>query len=304
MGHLHEHNHSHHHHHNEAEGNIRFAFLLNLLFAVIEIAGGFITNSVAILSDAVHDLGDSLSLAFAWYFQRVSKRGRDERYSYGYRRFSLVGAMINTVVLFAGSLLVIVESLRRVIRPEEADARGMFILALFGVLINGLAMLRLRRGKSLNERTVGLHLLEDVLGWVAVLAGSAVMMFVDVPVLDPLMSLAISAYILFNIYRNLRQLFRVILQGAPSTPSQADVEAAVMEVEGLAGIHDLHLWSMDGEYIILSAHLVVKPALGAADIARLKQEVKGRLLGLNIRHCTLEIENEPEDCEFRDSCCT
>ncbi|MDR2497847.1 MAG: cation diffusion facilitator family transporter [Tannerellaceae bacterium] len=304
MPHHSHHHHSHNHHPQDAEGNILFAFLLNLLFAVIEVVGGLFTNSVAILSDALHDFGDCFSLGFAWFFQRISKRGRDERYSYGYRRFALVGAMINTVVLFAGSLFVVVESVQRLIRPEEADARGMFILAVFGVAINGIAMLRLRRGRSLNERTVSLHLLEDALGWIAVMVGSAVMMVVDFPALDPLMSLGIAAFILLNIYRNLRQLFRVILQGAPTTLSAADVQTAIMQVEGVESIHDLHIWSMDGEYNILSAHIVVQPNLSINRTAQLKLEVKRKLSDLNIHHSTLETENGPEDCDYINSCCT
>ena len=301
----HHHNHSHDHfrHHHDAEGNIRFAFVLNLLFGIIEIVGGIITNSVAIISDAIHDLGDSFSLALAWYFQKISKRGRDARYSYGYRRFSLVGALINAAILFAGSLFVIVESFRRLAEPEETDAQGMFLLAVLGVIVNGAAMLRLRRGGSLNEQTVSLHLLEDVLGWLAVLIGSVVMMVADLPALDPLLSLGVSAYILFNIYRNLRRLFSVILQGSPASPTPDEVEAAIMETDGTTGIHDLHIWSMDGEYNILSVHLVVLPGLGAAEIAELKQTVKLRLRDLNINHCTLEVEHGAENCEFKDGCC-
>ncbi|MDR2534196.1 MAG: cation diffusion facilitator family transporter [Tannerellaceae bacterium] len=298
----HNHSHNHAHHHHDAEGNIRFAFVLNLLFGIIEIVGGTLTNSVAIISDAIHDLGDSFSLGLAWYFQKISKRGRDARYSYGYRRFSLVGALINAAVLFAGSLFVIVESIRRLAQPEEADAQGMFWLAALGVIVNGAAMLRMRRGASLNEKTVSLHLLEDVLGWVAVLIGSAVMMLTHFPTLDPLLSLGISAYVLFNIYRNLKQLLNVILQGSPANPSLNEVEAAITKAEGALGIHDLHIWSMDGEYNILSVHIVVKPGLGAAQISQLKQKVKQSLRELNINHATLEIEHGAENCDYKDAC--
>src|SRR5690606_15018619 len=166
------HGHGHHHHHHEsgASGssrNIAVAFALNTAFALIEIVGGLYTNSMAILSDAVHDLGDSLSLGFAWYFERKSRRERDERYTYGYRRFSLLVAFINATILLVSSIFIIRESVLRLFEPEPPDAQGMAILAIIGVAVNGYALLRLRKGESVNERVVALHFVEDVLGWVA-----------------------------------------------------------------------------------------------------------------------------------------
>jgi cobalt-zinc-cadmium efflux system protein len=279
------------------------AFFLNLAFSIIEVIGGLLTNSVAILSDALHDFGDSFSLALAWYFQKVSKKKRDARYSYGYRRFSLLGALINSVVLLLGSFFVISESVQRLVSPQAADAKGMLVLAVAGIVINGLAMLRLKRGHSLNERTVSLHLLEDVLGWVAVLIGSVVMIFVEVPVLDPILSLGIACYILFNIYHNLRDTLRVVLQGTPEDVSCEAIEKSLQNLPGVKSIHDLHLWSLDGEYNISSLHAVVEPALTAQQIMELKQQIKRTLHTLHIGHVTLEIEQENEACDFHEDCC-
>ncbi|MDR3351054.1 MAG: cation diffusion facilitator family transporter [Prevotellaceae bacterium] len=279
------------------EGNIKIAFFLNLAFSIIEVIGGFLTNSVAILSDALHDFGDSFSLALAWHFQKVSGKKRDAKYSYGYRRFSLLGALINSVVLLLGSFFVISESVQRLMSPQPADAKGMLFLAIAGIVINGIAMLRLKKGHSLNERTVSLHLLEDVLGWIAVLAGSVVMIFVDIPVLDPILSLGIACYILFNIYHNVRDTLRVVLQGTPGNVSGEAVEAAVCRLDGVLSIHDLHLWTMDGEYNISSLHAVVEPALDAPQIAALKRQIKNTLKHLHIQHVTVEIEQENEECE-------
>ena len=303
----HEHNESHQHSHSllghqhyDAGSNIKVAFLLNLSFGIIEIIGGFFTNSVAIISDALHDLGDSFSLALAWYFQKISKKERNAKYSYGYRRFSLLGAMINSIVLLLGSFFIISESIQRIIEPQQANAKGMFYLAILGIVINGLAVLRLRKGHSLNERAVSLHLLEDVLGWIAVFIGSIIMMFVDVPILDPILSLGIACYILFNVYRNLRDILRVVLQGTPENVNGEEVESAIKTMQGVQSIHDLHIWSMDGEYNILSVHVVIKPNLDKNAIVQLKQEIKDKLTTMDVQHATIEIDQEGEHCGFSD----
>jgi cobalt-zinc-cadmium efflux system protein len=291
--------HTHVGHAHSAVSNIKVAFFLNLFFSAIELVGGLLTNSVAILSDALHDFGDSFSLALSWYFQKLSGKKRNAIYSYGYKRFSLLGALISSVVLLLGSLFVIQEAVERVLEPQQADAKGMLYLAIFGVVINGLAALRLKKGSSLNERAVGLHLLEDVLGWAAVLVSSLIMLFVDVPVLDPILSLAIAGFILFNIYKNLRDTLRVLLQGTPANVDHEAIETALRTLDGVTSIHDLHLWTMDGEYNILSVHLVVSHALSATDIIQLKGLAKERLKALHMQHATIEIDREGEDCACR-----
>ncbi|MDR1341098.1 MAG: cation diffusion facilitator family transporter [Prevotellaceae bacterium] len=291
------------HEHVHGNSNIGTAFFLNLAFSIIEVVGGSITNSVAILSDALHDLGDSVSLALAWYFQKLSRKKRDSEYSYGYRRFSLLGALINSVVLLIGSIFVISESISRLASPKEADAKGMFLLAILGIVINGFAMLKLKKGHSLNERTVSLHLLEDVLGWVAVLVASVIMIFVEIPVLDPILSLGIACYILFNIYNNLRDALRVILQGTPENINGEEIERALLNIEGIESVHDLHLWTMDGEYNISSVHIVVGANQDSSGIMELKRQVKQIFKQFNVQHSTVEVERNEENCEDRDNCC-
>jgi cobalt-zinc-cadmium efflux system protein len=293
----------HGHEHFHENGNIKIAFFLNLAFSLIEIIGGYLTNSVAILSDALHDLGDSFSLALAWYFQKVSKKKRDSEYSYGYRRFSLLGALINSVVLLVGSFFVISESLRRLASPETADAKGMFLLAILGIVINGIAVVRMKKGHSLNERAVALHLLEDVLGWIAVLIASIVMIFVDIPILDPILSLGIACYILFNIYHNLRDTLRVILQGTPENIDSEEIKNTLTNLEGIESVHDLHLWTMDGEFNISSVHIVVGINLDNSGIIELKKQVKEVMKKFNIQHSTVEIEQNEETCEYCENCC-
>jgi cobalt-zinc-cadmium efflux system protein len=300
----HSHNHTHQHSHSDASSNIGIAFFLNLAFTIIEVIGGLYTNSISILSDALHDFGDSFSLALAWYFQRLSRRKADAVYSYGYRRFSLLGAFINSLVLFAGSIFVIKECFERIVSPQPVNAHGMLLLAIIGIAVNGAAMLRLRRGNSLNERTVSLHLLEDVLGWAAVLVGSVIMSFTDLPIIDPLLSLAIACFILFNIYRNLSESLRVILQGTPEDVSYRQVEEALASIPEVIGIHDLHLWTMDGQYNILSVHLVIKSDTKRESHACIKKNARDKLRAIGIQHSTLELEETDENCGMAEDCCS
>lgn len=304
MGHHHHHHHSplHHHHHGHGDTkNIKVAFFLNLAFTIIEIIGGIFTNSLAILSDALHDLGDSLTLGLAWYFQNLSKKGRDKDYSYGYRRFSLLGAIVNSVVLIIGSIFILIEAIPRVINPEAVDAKGMIWLAILGVIVNGAAVLQLKKGTSINERVVSLHLLEDVLGWVAVLIASIIMLFFDVPLLDPILSMCIAAYILFNAYKGIKESFSIVLQGVPRNISIPELEKQLLTITDVEEVHDLHIWTMDGEYNILTLHLVVADDSTQAQIAEVRKEARHLLEHEHIEHVTIEVHTHSEACKL-DEC--
>lgn len=300
MGHDHS-NHHHHHHHPAEDGspkNIVVAFWLNTAFALLEIVGGLFTNSMAILADAVHDLGDSLALGLAYYFQKKSTKQKDKTYTYGYQRFSLLGAFINSMILILSSAFIIRESVSRLFSPEPPDAEGMVILALIGVMVNGYALLRLRKGESVNERVVALHFVEDVVGWIAVLIGSIVMMFADVPILDPILSLLIAAYILFNVFKSLRYTFRILLQRRPDSIDEEIIRRNVLAVPGVKDLHDLRFWSMDGQYNVMTLHVVVGENQSIQEREKIKQEVKHNLAHLKFRHTTVEIESEDEDCKL------
>lgn len=297
MTHRHNHHHSHTHTHGNSRKNILLAFVLNLGFSIVELVGGLLTNSVAILSDALHDFGDSISLGMAWYFEKVAERKPTARFTFGYKRFALLGALVNSTVLLIGSGIVIFESVKRVIHPEEVSAKGMFWLAVFGIIINGYAALRTRHSDSINERVVSLHLLEDVLGWIAVLVASTFMLFFDLPILDPILSIGISCFVLYNVFRNFRDTFGVILQGVPDN---IDIEDLMNKVSGLPcikGVHDLHVWTLDSQYNILSLHLVVENNITTLQQCEaIKQRVKNLLKENNIDHITIEIEAADEEC--------
>ena len=294
--------HSHEHHVHDDVKNISVAFTLNLVFTFIEFFGGLYTNSMAILSDAIHDLGDSISLGLAWYFQKISKRKSDVKFSYGYKRFSLLGALINAVILSVGSIIILIETIPRIFHPQETMAEGMFVLAIIGILVNGAAVLRLNRGKSLNEKVVSLHLWEDVLGWAAILIGSILMYFFKWSIIDPLLSVFISIFILKHVYENIRQTLRIILQGVPEDINIKEIEENLNHFEEINNIHDLHVWSIDGNLHILSVHVLLKKEFSNSDTRILKNKIRQALAHLHIEHATIEFEFPGENCDFINCC--
>lgn len=286
------HSHNHSHAHGDAERNISVAFFLNAFFVVVELVGGLWTNSIAILSDAFHDFGDCLSLATAWFLQRKSAQGRNSRYSYGYGRWSLLGTIFLSGVLSVSSCYVIIEGVGRIINPQPVDADGMLWIAIFGVLINGAAALRMSHGSSLNERAVFLHIMEDVLGWVAVLLVSIVMLFVHIPMLDSLLSIGISLWVLWNVFGNMRKVFRILLQGTPEDISLPELESSLEAVPGVEAIHDLHLWSIDGEKHVMTLHVVTSQD----NTGEIKAQILDVAKKYHIVHSTIEFEKPSDTC--------
>ena len=289
--------HEHHHNHlHDRTGNIKIAFFLNLSFTILEIFGGLWTNSMAILSDAVHDLGDSISLGMAWYLERVSRRGSDHKYTYGYRRFSLLGALINTIVLIVGSIFILMEAIPRLVHPEQTNAQGMALFAVIGIVVNGAAILKLRTGKSMNEQVLTWHLLEDVLGWAAVLIVSIVLLFWDIPILDSILSIGITCYILFNVVKNFRKTLALFLQAAPENMDIKQIQKAIENIEYVISTHHPHIWSLDGEENVLSMHVVVQPDITIAQVMCIKEEIRNLVNAYDILHVTIDIEYGESDC--------
>lgn len=291
--------HSHHHtHEHQAESNLKTAFWLNALFAIIEIAGGIYTNSIAILSDAFHDLGDSAALGLAWYFQRYSSKKRDANYSYGYKRFSLAGAVSSSAILILGSVYIISEAIPRLFAPEIVNTKGMLLLAVIGIAVNSAAMFKLKKGRSQNEKMISLHLLEDVLGWVAVLVAGIVMHIYEIPILDPLLSLLITLFILYRAFGNIKQTLRIFMQATPSPEKVELLKNKLLEIEGITDIHDLHIWTLDGSYNIATLHISVDPNSRLTDTEFIKSEVRNTLIHEGFEHSTIEIEPDGKLCEL------
>ncbi|MBU1934804.1 cation diffusion facilitator family transporter [Patescibacteria group bacterium] len=296
--HDHEHEHGHHHHgphsHYHGEKNIAIAFFLNLVFIVIEFFGGLFTNSFAILTDALHDLGDTLSLGVSWYLERVSKKGKDARFSLGYRRFSLLAALINSLILLGGSLFILTEVIPRLIHPHHANSTGMFWLAVVGIAVHGVAAYRMSKGGSLNERAVALHLMEDVFGWIAVLLASILIHFKDLHIIDPLLSVAITLYILYKVVFNLKETLVIFLQGVPPDVKIDKIQEEILAIKGVCAMCDTNIWSLDGVNNVLTTHIVLDKKVCAEDSFVIKRKAKEIIEKYDIKHITVEIECHEE----------
>lgn len=272
----------------KTEKNILIAFLLNLSFAIFEFFGGIFTNSVAILSDSVHDLGDALSIGISFFLEKKSKKKADNKYTYGYIRYSVLGGVITTTILLVGSILVIIGACKRLINPVEVNYSGMIIFALFGVILNFIAAYVTREGDSINQRSVNLHMLEDVLGWIVVLVGAIIMNFTDISIIDPIMSIGVSTYILFHSLKNFKIILDLFLEKTPKDIDIDELKEHLIKIDGVEDIHHIHVWSIDGYHNYATMHIVTK----SKDIAHIKKEIREELNEHNIGHSILETEDE------------
>ncbi len=273
------------------ENNILIAFILNLVFSVFEFAGGVFTGSVAIMSDALHDAGDAISIGISYFLEKKSKHKPDEKYTYGYMRYSVIGSVITTLVLLLGSVVVIYNAVKRIISPVPINYDGMIIFALVGAGVNFVAAYVTRGGDSLNQRAVNLHMLEDVLGWIVVLIGAVIMRFTDISVIDPVMSVAVAVFILINAVKNLKEALDLFLEKAPTGMDVKQIEKHISEIDGIKGVHHIHVWSMDGHNNYATMHVVTNE-----DSHEIKDKIRQELKTLGIGHATLELEGENEHC--------
>ena len=272
--------------------NILIAFLLNLSFAVFEFFGGIFTGSVAILSDALHDLGDAAGIGVAFFLERKSEKQPDETYTYGYGRFSVLGGFLTTAILLIGSVVMIGNGVRRLLQPTAIDYNGMLIFAVVGLAVNLCAAFFTREGGSVNQRAVNLHMLEDVFGWAVVLVGAVVMRFTHIIWLDPVLSIAVSLFILIHALKNLKAVADLFLQKAPC--NLEEMKDHVKAVEGVGEVHHIHLWSLDGQTHCATMHIVT-----SADPHKIKDTVRAELRRYGITHVTLELESPNEHCHHK-----
>jgi cobalt-zinc-cadmium efflux system protein len=276
----------------KTEKNILLAFLLNLTFSLFEFLGGIFTGSVAILSDAVHDIGDAVSIDVSFFLERKAKKQPDATYTYGYARYSVLGGIITTLILLVGSLAVIYNAVNRLFHPTEIHYNGMILFAIVGVLVNFFAALLTREGNSLNQKAVNLHMLEDVLGWLIVLIGAIVMRFTDFKLIDPILSICVAIYIFIHAFSHLKEALNLFLEKTPHNIDVDEIEEHLKEIEGVLDIHHIHVWSMDGNSHYATMHVVTN-----RDYAAVKADIKEELHEHGIAHVTLELENENEHCQ-------
>ena len=280
----------------KTEKNILTAFTLNLLFSLIELIGGMITNSVAIISDSIHDLGDALSIGVSFFLEKKSKKKADKKHTFGYIRYSVLGSVITTSILFAGSLLVIIKSIGRIITPEEINYKGMIVLSVFGVIINFIAAYKTKEGSSLNQQSVNLHMLEDTLGWCIVLIGAIIMNYTDISLIDPLMSIAVALFILINSIKNLKRILDLFLEKTPNNIDIEKIEKELINIDGIDNVHHIHIWSIDGYNNYSTLHVVTQEK----DTKKIKDKVRKKLLDCEIVHTTIEIEDKKCNDNFCD----
>lgn len=277
----------------KTERNILKAFLLNFSFSIFELFGGLFTNSVAILSDAIHDFGDSISIGFSYILERISKRKPDNKYTYGYLRFSNLGALITTLILVVGSVFIIYNAVIRIFNPVSINYDGMLIFAIFGVVVNFIAAYYTKEGDSLNQKSVNLHMLEDVLGWAVVLVGALVIRFTGLIIIDPIMSIGVSVFILVHALKNGKEVIDVFLEKAPKNIKIEDVKKKILTIEHIKDVHHIHIWSMDGNKNFATLHIVID----TKSTKRIKDKVKKELENFNIEHVTIETEYKDEVCK-------
>lgn len=275
----------------KTDRNILVAFILNLFFSLLEFIGGIFTNSVAILSDSVHDLGDAISIGISYFFEKKSKKRPDKKHTYGYIRYSVMGSIITTTILLVGEIIVIIESCKRLFNPVELNYNGMIIIAIFGVVINLIASYVTREGDSLNQRAVNLHMFEDVLGWIVVLIGSILIKFTDITYIDSILSITVAIYILIHVIKNLKVVIDIFLETTPKDINIDDMKAKILENKHIIDVHHIHIRSIDGYNNFATLHVVVKKY-----DEKTKNEIKTKLKEFNINHSTIELELENEIC--------
>ena len=277
----------------KTEKNILIAFLLNMLFSIFEFIGGIFTGSVAIISDAVHDFGDSISIGISYILEKKSKKKPDNKYTYGYTRFSVLGAMITNIILIVGSILVILNAIKRIINPIEINYNGMIIFALIGVSVNFVAAYVTKEGDSLNQKAVNLHMLEDVLGWVVVLIGAIIIKFTSITVIDPIMSIGVSIFILYHALKGFKKIIDLFLEKTPKEIQIDEIREHLLKIENVIDVHHIHIWSMDGVNNYATMHVITN----VKDTKKLKAEIKEEMEEHDVNHTTIEIEDENEQCD-------
>ena len=282
----------------KTERNMMIAFMLNLSFALFELVGGMWIGSIAILSDAIHDVGDAVSIGLAWALERRSRKPPNDTYTYGYARYSLIGGWITATVLIGGSLVMIGHAVDRMVNPTEIHYNGMILLAVIGVCVNGCAAFFTHTGDSLNRKAVHLHMLEDVLGWAAVLVGAVAMRFTDLAIFDPILSVGVALFILIQAVRNAKGIVEVLLEKVPAHIKTADIREDIQAMDGVLDVHHIHVWSLDGQRHAATVHAVID-----GEPHTIKKAIREAVRKRGVGHVTVETETAQEPCREK-RCCT
>lgn len=279
----------------KTEKNILIAFLLNILFSIIEFLGGILTNSIAILSDSLHDFGDAFSIGISYLLEKKSKKKPDYKYTYGYVRYSVIGGIITTIILLLGSIFVISEAIIRLFNPIAINYDGMLIIAIFGFIINLIATYFTKEGNSLNQKAVNLHMLEDVLGWLIVLIGSILMKITNIAMIDSVLSLMVALFIFVSAFKNIKTIGDLFLEKTPKDIDIIKLKENILKIKGVINVHHIHVRSLDGINNFATLHVVLKKYS-----KEIKDNIRKLLKEEGIIHSTIEIELEDENCPNKD----
>ena len=277
-----------HHHHKKAGQNLAFVFFMNLAFNIIVVIGAVSTNSMAILSDFIHDLSDTISIALAWFLERVAQKDVSDKYSYGYQRFSILGAVIISIFVIIMAFVILSEAIPRLFAPEGVDAEGMLVIAIIGIIFKSISVYRLHRGETFNERAILFHQLGDVFEWIAILVLSIILMFWDgAQYLDPFVSIGIAFWLIFNLGRNLIKSIQVLLQKTPDNFDVDEFKELISQIDGVNAIEDFHIWSLDGIDSVMT--LKVDVDFGN-DVEKIKEDIYGISKRYHVVDITIELE--------------
>ena len=279
----------------KTDKNILVAFILNLLFSIFEFIGGFMTGSVAIISDSIHDIGDSVSIGVSFFLEKKSKKKPDNKFTYGYVRYSVIGSVITTIILLVGSIFVMYNAIKRIINPVDIDYNGMIIFAIFGVVINFIAAYFTKEGNSLNQKAVNLHMLEDVLGWLTVLVGAIIMKFTDISIIDSILSILVALFIFINAIKGFKKIIDLFLEKTPNNIDVDELKEHLLKIENIISVHHIHVWSIDGYKNYATMHVI-----SSEFSKKIKEKIRDELKEHGISHVTIELESEDEQCEEID----
>ena len=267
------------------------AFFLNLSYAIVEFIAGGVFGSSAVLADSVHDLGDAIAIGVSAFLEIISNREEDSRYTLGYKRFSLLGALVTAVILMTGSVLVILENMTKLFHPQPVNDEGILWLGIIAVSINVLASLVVRKGKTKNESILSLHFLEDTLGWVAVILMAIVLRFTDWYILDPLLSLVISFFILSKAIPRFWSTLKIFLDAVPEGVDIKQVKSDLEQLDHVASINQLNLWTMDG----LEKNAIVHVCLKKMEHMEVcKEAIRAMLKDYGFQNITIEVDADLE----------
>ena len=244
-----------HSHHKKARDNLAFVFFLNLTFNIIVILGALATNSMAILADCIHDMSDTISIAIAWILEHVSQKGSSDTYSYGYQRFSVLGAIITSLLVIAMAVLILYEAIPRLMVPEAINPGGMIVIACVGLIFKSISVYRIHDGETFSEKAILYHLMGDIFEWIAILIIAVLIIFWDVSFLDPLVSIAVAFWLIFTLGRTLYHSIEVTLQKVPQNVDLNVLKSEISDIDGVYSINKIHIWSLDGIDSILTMKL-------------------------------------------------